>query len=363
VNYQNWYGLMDTRYGYGRHASGFISNAPKTVRFDPKASVSVYFGLPRDNKGWWEGAWKSVFTMWETDELPSWFVRYLPLYDQIVVPCKHNLELFSRYHNNVSQVHEGVDRKIFYPRDVPRLDRFQFRAAGSLWRRKGLDILVEVFNKLGLPDADLTIKAAPHAHDVPTGKLGDNIYLERRWMSEEEQCQWFAEADCFVAPARGEGWGLIPTQTISMGIPTIVSLSSGQLEFAHMATGTVSCRKTLADTIGRWDEPDRDELADQMLAHYNNYSAMKELALQNAPLTKEFSWQKAVKQLLSVLPEGELLDTDKWTPSFAYVTVRALKPIKADIANAHIRQPKDAIFEVTDGQYQVLYDSGSVELA
>ncbi len=62
---------MDTRYGYGRHASGFISNAPKTVRFDPKASVSVYFGLPRDNKGWWDGAWKSVFTMWETDELPG----------------------------------------------------------------------------------------------------------------------------------------------------------------------------------------------------------------------------------------------------------------------------------------------------
>jgi glycosyltransferase involved in cell wall biosynthesis len=362
VNYQNWYGLQDVRYGYGRHASGFIDHAPKTVRFDSKASVAVYFGLPRDNKGWWDGAWKSVFTMWETDELPSWFVRYLPLYDQIIVPCQHNLELFSKYHDNVSQVPEGVDRKIFYPRDTPRMDRFQFRAAGSLWKRKGLDVLVEVFNSLKLSDADLTIKAAPHAHDVPTQNLGDNIYLERRWMTEEEQCVWFSEADCFVAPARGEGWGLIPTQTISMGIPTIVSLSSGQLEFSHLATGVVSCRKSAAESIGRWDEPDRDELADQMLDHYNNWAAKKEQAMVNAEKMKEFSWPKAVKKLVSVLPQGELLDTDRWQPSFAYVTVKALKPVKADIGKAEIRQPKDAIFEVTDGQYQVLYDSGSVEL-
>ena len=181
-------------------------------------------------------------------------------------------------------------------------------------------------------------------------------------MTEEEQCVWLCQADCFVAPARGEGWGLIPTQTISMAVPTIVSLSSGQNEFAHLATGTVSCRKSLAETIGRWDEPDRDELADQMLDHYNNWATKKEQAVVNAEKMKEFSWQKAVKKLVSVLPEGHLLDTERWQPSFAYVTVKALKTIKADIANAEIRQPKDAIFEVTDGQYQVLYDSGSVEL-
>lgn len=362
MNYQHWHGFNDIRFGYGRHVMGYVQHVPAGVTLDPKASVSVYMGVPMGVKGFYKGQWKVNFTMWESDVLSDRFALYVPLYDQIIVPCDHNVELFSRYHPNVHKVQEGVDRTIFYPREVPRKDRFQFRAGGSLWRRKGLDVLVEVFNRLALPDADLRIKAAPHALDVPKHDLGPNIYLDRNWMTEEEQCQWFAEADCFVAPSRGEGWGLIPLQTISMGIPTIVSNTSGQLEFAHLATGRVNCSKQYGDMPGRWDEPDRDQLAEQMLDHYRNYEAKKKQAMVNAELSSVFSWEAAAQQLVDALPVGELLDTDEFEELAAVVTVRALKPVDAQIGRHRIQQPKGAVFEVNEGPYQVLFDNGAVEL-
>lgn len=339
-----------------------MSGVPKGVVFDPKASVSVNMNVPNANKGWWKGQHRAVFTMWETDTLPSWFLRYVPLYDQIIVPCEHNLELFSQHHKNVSKVQEGIDTKIFYPRNTPRLDRFQFRAAGSLWYRKGLDVVVDVFNKLNLPDADLHIKAAPQAKDTPTEHIGQNVYLHRGWMTEEEQCEWFAQADCFVAPSRGEGWGLIPMQTIAMGIPTIMSLSTGHLEFAHLATGTVSCGTSPSPSLGgRWSEPNRDELADQMLAHYKHWESKKAEAMANVPAIAKYTWKEASRQLLACLPTGELLSTDDWEPSFVAIQVKAIKKVEADIGPNRIRHKQGDVFSVTEGEYQVLFDARMIE--
>lgn len=362
VNYQHWHGFNDKRFGYGRHVMGFVEHLPPGVILNPKASVSVYMGLPMAVKGFYKGQWRVNFTMYESTELSDWFKRYVPLYDQIIVPCDHNVELFGRYHKNVVKVQEGVDRTVFYPRDVPRLERFQFRAGGSLWRRKGLDVLVQVFNRLALPDADLRIKAAPHAMDVPKGDLGPNIYLDREWMTDDEQCNWFAEADCFVAPSRGEGWGLIPLQTISMGIPTIVSNTSGQLEFAHLATGRVNCSKQRGDMPGFWDEPDQDELAEQMLDHYRNYETKKREAAINAELSSQFSWQAASEQLVRAVPHGELLDTEYFEDFTAHLQVIALRDIDASIGKYRIRQRRGEVFTVADGPYQVLFDNGAVKI-
>jgi glycosyltransferase involved in cell wall biosynthesis len=362
TNYQHWHGIDDTRYGYGRHTRGFVDNAPKTVKFDPKASVNLWMCVPWMNKGWFKGQYRACFTMYETDKLPRRFEQYLPLYDLIVVPCEHNLELFSKYHKNVVKVQEGVDSTLFKPTDTPRLERFQFRAGGSLWLRKGLDVVVEAFLRLSLPDADLRIKAAPHAHDTPYFSPGPNIYLDRQWMTEAEQVEWFAQADCFVAASRGEGWGLMPLQTMAMGIPTILSLSTGHLEFSDLATGTVTCGKSPSTLCGQWDEPNVDDLAEQMLDHYRNWQAKKTQALAAVPTIRtKFSWKKAAKQLADALPLGEMLTKPVWQESTVGIKVRALRNVKADIGKHEYRQKAGDIFEVTDGAYEVLSDAGMVE--
>jgi glycosyltransferase involved in cell wall biosynthesis len=361
MNYQSWTGFSDIRFGYGSMLSGFIDNKPDDVSFFKKASVQVYMGVPFGNKGWFEGQHRALFTMWETDVLPSSFLRYIPKYDQILVPCKHNVELFSQHHSNVSYVPLGVDPTFWRPQQTSKNKLFQFRAGGSLWRRKGLDLVVQAFTELDLPDAELRIKAAPHARDVPAINH-PRIFLDRQWMSLEDQRRWFAEAHCFIAASRGEGFGLMPLQAIAMAVPTIVSLSSGQNEFAHLATSTVKCGKTQAETLGRWDEPDMNELKKAMLWHYNNYGESVSKASNLARDIGEFTWTEASRKLASAVPEGRLLKTSTFVECTADVRVEVIKDFKADIGTKRVVGVKGEIIVVTDGQYQVLHDSGHVRL-
>lgn len=364
MNYQNWDGYKDPKFGYGAMLHGFLDNAPKTVQFDKHASVNVYMGIPKAVKGWFTGQHRAIFTMWETSELPADFIRRLPLFDQVIVPCQHNVETFSRYHKNVTAVPLGVDTKFWTPtQTVNKTGVFRFHAGGSLWRRKGLDVVVEAFNLLRLPDAELHIKAAPHAKDVPTGKLGANIFLHRNWMSLTGQRDWFYAADCYVAPARGEGWGLMPLQAIAAGIPTILSNSSGQAEFCELANHVVECRKSRAETIGLWDEPNVGQLAAAMKHHYENRAEERAVAVSNAKLAKKYSWGNATKALLAAVPAGVLLDNPEFVRPNLTVKIRVRRPVKADIGKHHYQLSPGVEYEVPENVHQVLFESGALEVS
>lgn len=341
---------------------GFIDNKPDGVTLNTKASVNVHMGTPNSCKSWWQGQHKVLFTMWETDELPLGFIRWLPLYDQILVPCKHNLDLFSKHHPNVKYVPLGVDTDFWKPMPDPTRETFRFQGGGSLWRRKGLDTLVKAFNLLNLPDVELHIKAAPHARDTPDEPLGDKIVLHRNWMSLEEQRNWYNQANVFVAPSRGEGFGLMPLQAIAMGIPTIVSDSTGQAQFAHLATGVAKTRKVVSDSIGRWDETDPQHLANLMLDHYNNWANYRQQALATVPQVSEFTWAKAAQHLTNTLPEGTLLKTTRKENPYLAVQIEALAKIDAQIGDTRYRIAKGETTTIPEGAYQVLHDSGVVRM-
>jgi glycosyltransferase involved in cell wall biosynthesis len=362
VNYQSWTGFDDIRFGYGSMLRGFIDSIPEGVKLDGKASVSVHMGTPNSCKSWLKGQHKVLFTMWETDELPLSFVRWLPLFDLILVPCQHNVDLFGQHHDKVLHVPLGVDTKFWSPQTGPDPGVFRFHGGGSLWRRKGLDTLVKAFNILGLPNTELHIKAAPHARDTPDTFLGDNIYLHREWMTLQEQRDWYNKAHVFVAPSRGEGFGLMPLQAISMGIPTIVSDSTGQAQFAHLATGVAKTRKVVSDSIGRWDETDPQHLANLMLDHYNNWKQYRQQALTTVPEVASFSWPEATRQLLDAIPTGTLLKTTKREEPFLAVKVEAIKKVDAQIGNNRYRMEKGEITTIPEGAYQVLHDSGVVRM-
>jgi glycosyltransferase involved in cell wall biosynthesis len=359
VNYQSWRGFPNPNFGYGSMLKGFVDHVPTGCSLDSRSSVDVYMGVPFGVKDWLKGQHRVCFTMWETTELPGSFIRWLGQYDQILVPCQHNAELFSSYHDDVSVVPLGVDKDFWCPQPDPT-GVFRFHAGGSLWLRKGLDVVVEVFNSLRLPDAELHIKAAPHASDVPKIKA-PNVFLHREWMSLEETRRWFGEAHTFVAVSRGEGFGLMPLQAISMGIPTILSDSSGQKEFAGLASGVVSCGKSRAVTTGFWDEPNRQELADQMLDHYRNWDTKRKTALKVAKTVDKFSWGNASQKLVDAVPTGSLLKTKVRVAPDVWIDVRLNRNLTCDIGTDHLVFKKGEVYSVTEGQHQVLYDAGVLE--
>ena len=359
MNYQSWEGFDDPKLGYGSMLQGFKDSLPKSVTLDNHASVSVHMQVPYACKGWFTGQHRVLFSMWETDTLPANFRKWLGQFDQVVVPCEHNVELFSQFHNDVSYCPLGVDHKFWKP--MPKPDGvFRFQGGGSLWHRKGMDVLVNAFNALKLPDAELHIKAAPHAQDVPSRNLGDKVFLNRTWMSPIEQRGWYSKADCFVAPARGEGFGLMPLQAIASGIPTIVSDSTGQAQFAHLAFGVVPCGKSKAETTGLWDEPNQKVLEELMMEAYRNRGSIKQTAIARIPETKVFSWSNATRRLLSLIPEGTLLDNPDWASPDVKVEIQVNRKVKADIGNESYSLQPGQIYVVSDNVHQVLTDAGYV---
>lgn len=357
MNYQSWTGHKDPKLGYGSMLDGFVKAAPKGVEFADDASVSVHMQVPDAVKGWWVGQHRVLFTMWETDTMPNRFKPWLGLFDQILVPCADNAVLFADWHDDVKVVPLGVDLQFWRKSPERSGGPFRFHAGGSLWRRKGLDVVVEAFKRLRLPNSELHIKAAPHAFDTPDRGSAPNVVLHRDWMPKTVQRDWYDLADCFVAPARGEGFGLMPLQAIAMGIPTIVSLSSGQKEFAHLAGWQIRCGKSQAETVGLWDEPNVEELMEAMRDAYE-----RRLPRSRPAGVAEFSWANSAKRLVAAVPKGTRLGSSEWVLPEVNVRVKARRYINAIIANKEYKFRQGDVASIPEGVYQVLSDSGAVEM-
>ena len=357
MNYQSWVGVTDKNLGYGVMLDGFLKTKPVGVAFNPNASVCVYMNPPQLNETRKVGQYRAAFTMWESDKLPDRFIHWLPQYDQIIAPCQHNADLFSKYHPNVSYVPLGIDTSYWKPIKREANSTFRFYAGGSGWQRKGLDIVVKAFRQLKLPNAELHIKAPPHAKDTPEEVKGENIYLHRQWVTQNEMRTWLNQADCFVAPSRGEGFGLIPLQTIALGIPTIISDTSGQAQFAHLATGAISGGKSVSKNFGgTWDEPSVTQLAEVMLDHYHNDQSVK--ATANAKLATEFSWANATSKLLEVLPVGKLLVDPVEENIDMSVMCRVNKTFVADIGKNRLSFDKGQEYAVSEDVFRILSEAG-----
>jgi hypothetical protein len=186
--------------------------------------------------------------------------------------------------------------------------------------------------------------------------------MHRKWMDEETQRDWFRQGHVFIAASRGEGFGLMPLQSISLGMPTIISDTTGQEQFSYLATGVVSTTRSPAMTIGNWDEPNLDELCELMLDHYRNWSNHKGEASVNAKSVSAWSWRKATKALLEAVPVGTLLADPVWEPVVVTVPIKVKKKLSCDIGRAHYDFLPGVEYQVPEGVLQVLSDAKVLEI-
>jgi len=359
----NLVGVEEPKIGYGKIVEGLRKALSNQVTLDEQAESVVYVTTPNMVKGWYQGQKVSFITMWETNQLPSKIKDFLPHVDTVIVPSMHNFDLFSQFHNNVHMIPLGVDRAVWCTSDVISHGKFRILCGGSEWHRKGLGVVLEVFQKLALPDAELCIKIVPPYLYAPDLTDIPNVTVYDKWMTETDEADLVRSCDLFVSASRGEGFGLMPLQAISAGVPVVLTNAHGHREFADLATHRISttsvpCENGFWGGAGDWDEPNRDELAAAILDVYKNRDKYRRQAALTAPAVGSFNWGTAADQLLQIVKPTSNTRSDVWVDLEPMCEIEVTKRVQADIGKHRVELLPGMKHRVVLNVRDVLFKAG-----
>lgn len=304
---------VDNAGDIGMETEGYVGDV--TVPFDTKTTdlqrVALWLSTPCHVRGWYEGQFAAIFTMWESTDMPEGFRHNLHNFDRILVPSLQNVELFSRFHPDVRYVPLGINSEDWHytPRQ-PVGREFRFFSAGY-GPRKGCDMVAAAFRKV-FPRGEAPTRLGPVPRLILRSRddiVGPGITTIPHNVSRAGEIDLYATAHCYVSGSKGEGWGFMPMQAIAQGCPTILGADHGHLAFAHYSipidTHPFRCeRATFWGDGGYWWEPDFDQMCEAMWDVYNDYESYLAPAAANAQaLTTEFTWEASATGVILELAD------------------------------------------------------------
>lgn len=336
-----------------------------------KTNVVGWVSTPGHARGWHDGQYSVLATMFETNRIPEAYREHLYAFDLLVVPSAQNVELFSQFHPNVKLAYLGVDpTEWFYvPRKAPETE-FRFLIAGS-GDRKGQQLAVDAFRKV--------FKTWPK--DGPVPKLvmkspkGGDFYHDRIEMvsgriTDQEERDLYASCHVNLAPSKGEGFGLQPLQAMAQGMPTILTNAHGHASFAHLGYGlsttTEKANYFIYGEAGDWWLPSFDDLCMFMEYTYQNWDAAEATGRAAAEVVaRDFTWDQTATKFLDAIGRDRLElpyagDGSWFAPKHRLYPVRVMRPFSAEIAGINYQwTPGETYYEVADVK-RILFEAGNI---
>ena len=284
------------------------------------------------------------WTMYETsnplERYPQWRKECTEV-DELWVPTTAIIEIFSKFVPS-SKLHvmplalNPVYREGRVGLRPARADDFHIVMWGGLTDRKSpLEVLrtfKHVFPLARYPNVRMTFKTRCGLFGRDTYQLPERDELDPRvrvvddtWLPER-MIELGQDADLFVFPSKGEGFGLPPREAILLGVPTIISNTSGMREIANPKyVWVVPIEKRAKCPLGgTWDLPDWKTFADMLMWHYHH----REEARAKAAKAAEWLWETRSPSAVAKLIMGHLLGLDPED------TIRA-RPLKLPLPPVH----------------------------
>jgi glycosyltransferase involved in cell wall biosynthesis len=244
-----------------------------------------------------------VRAMFETDRLPQRRLATLLDRDEVWVPGDFMLETFERGGVPRERMHVlggTLDFDLFRPDGVEPADfgapadHFTFLTNFAFSERKGWRQLLRAWALAFGPDDGAALILKVHSEGRGPVLQRISAFLEAEhgsdWaartapivvvddvLAATEMPRLYAAADAYVLPTRGEGWGRPYMEAMAMGLPTIGSRWSGNLEFMHdgnswLVDGELVPVEHGVEVFGydlpghQWFEPDVESLVAQLRA-------------------------------------------------------------------------------------------------
>lgn len=287
--------------GFNRQPHKNVSRAGHILKSKPfeKADVAICHGFPHLFRAMQDWKFRVGYTMFETDKLPvghnDWTGNFdTPAesinsqLDLLFVPCHHNVQMFRD--NGVTVPIEVAPNGV-HPTEFPFMDRpkrktFTFFMMATLTLRKNPGNVIGAFSSL--------FRDNPHVRLVlktQSGTLGHldfdgmgDITIIDELSTPTRIRQLMYEADCFVFPSRGEGFGMPPIEAMATGLPTIIADNTGMKDYADdrynytvrfdRKSPALRYPKKWGD-VGNWYESDFDDLKAKMLYVYEHQDEAK----------------------------------------------------------------------------------------
>lgn len=115
-------------------------------------------------------------------------------------------------------------------RTKPRCPTFLF--CGQMIERKGVDLLLQAFDRIVRKGIDVELLLVGREADLPRflKTVSEAARLRIQYAGFQDPAdlpQFFARCDIFVLPSRYDGWGVVINQALAAGLPVISTNSVG----------------------------------------------------------------------------------------------------------------------------------------
>lgn len=263
-------------------------------------------------------------------------------FDEIITACnwcKDNLEK-AGFNKKISIIPHGIDPLVFnssYSEKEFLNDKFVIFSGGKYEFRKGQDIVIKAFKYMQDKYEDVylvaswfnpwidSIKTMNASKLINTSASGKNYnefmsnLLEKNgidlnkvllinFKSNYMMNRVYRNTDIGLFPNRCEaGTNIVLMEYMACGKPTIVSNSSGNRDVIKNSYSKIVSTNPFPITfdgndIGHWDEPNLDEIIENLEWAYHNRNKIKEMGEKaNIEMINNFTWSKIAEEFYKVL--------------------------------------------------------------
>lgn len=126
----------------------------------------------------------------------------------------------------------GVDLTRFSPPDTDRDISKQFRVVcvAGINVRKGIIDLLDAWNRLNFPDAELLLIGRVSSEMLPVLQKYAGEFKHIPFVPNRELRRYFEASTVFVLPSLEDGFGLVCTEAMACGLPVITTTNTGAAE-------------------------------------------------------------------------------------------------------------------------------------
>jgi glycosyltransferase involved in cell wall biosynthesis len=249
------------------------------------------------------------YSMWETTVPPKEQVENINDFcTRYIVPSEWLVEVYQNagVERPIHVLPEGID-----PNEFPYIERnwehdrpYTFLCLGDRAGRKGDDLAWSAFFEAFQDEDDvrLIIKCT---HENHAGlNLTNTDTRVSLWRGDVDSMRdVYAQADCFVFPSRGEGWGLPAREAAATGMPVLATRWSGLVDNIDRYAIPLQYEMVDAPIIGgQWAQPKLDDVVRWMRWCYENREEAKAFGKRASEwLHANETWRHSAQKLIEIV--------------------------------------------------------------